>query len=394
MSGKIMSINAGSSSLKFQLFEMPEEKLLVKGLFERIGAGGDVDFTFVINGEKKERNIPISSHKEVVDYLLKFLFTENILHSLAELKGVGHRVSHGGDFKSSVILTDEVEKKVEELCQLAPLHNPVNLVGIRAFREDLPDVTQAVVFDTSFHQTMPEKNYVYPLPYELFEEKGIRKYGFHGTSHQYVAEKAAKAIGEKMENLKIISCHLGSGMSICGIKDGKSFDTSMGFTPLAGLMMSTRSGDIDPSIVTYLQKTQSMTADEVEEMMNKKSGLLGVSGISPDTRDVMEKAREGNPRAKLAIDIFAERVKSTIGAYAAEMGGVDVLIFTAGVGENSPTIREMCCEGLEFMNIRIDPQRNKEPQMFIQKGDQPVYIMVIPTNEELKIAQDTYQLVP
>lgn len=394
MTNKIMSINAGSSSLKFQLFEMPQEKLLAKGLFERIGTKENVDFTYEADNKKIRRSLALSTHKEAVNFLLDHMVSDNSLESLEELKGVGHRVAHGGEaFRQSCLIGIEEEKEIERLSQLAPLHNPVNLVGIRAFREVLPNVLQTGVFDTAFHQTMPAENYIYPIPYELYKEKGIRKYGFHGTSHQYVAEEAANALGEKIEKLKIISCHLGNGASVCAIKYGKSFDTSMGFTPLAGLMMGTRCGDIDPSIVTYLQKTQSWSADEVEKMMNNKSGLLGISGITHDVRDILKRGHEGDERANLAIDKFTSRVKSKIGAYAAEMGGLDVLIFTAGIGENSPEIRQKSCSELEFLGIRLDTKRNQEQQLFIQEDNQPVYVMVIPTNEELKIAQDTYRLV-
>ncbi|MGM0213324.1 acetate/propionate family kinase [Enterococcus sp. AZ109] len=393
MPNKIMSINAGSSSLKFQLFEMPEEKLLVKGLFERLGGNDDAVFGYSTDSAKETTQLSISSHKEAVDFLLKFLIEKKVLKSLEELKGVGHRVAHGGEeFPKSCVIGIQEEQGIDKLCQLAPLHNPVNLVGIRAFKKALPDTPQVAVFDTSFHQTMPEKNYVYPIPYTYYEEDGIRKYGFHGTSHQFVAQEAAKELGEKLTDLKIVSCHLGNGASICAIKNGQSFDTSMGFTPLAGLMMGTRCGDIDPSILTYLMKNKKMDADALEAMMNQQSGFLGVSGTSNDSRDILKRASEGDTQSQLALDIFTNRVKTTIGAYAAEMGGIDVLIFTAGIGENAEKVREMCCSELDFLGIKLDDERNKSGDLFIQQDGKPVYVMVIPTNEELKIAQDTFEL--
>ncbi|MBO1308417.1 acetate kinase [Enterococcus sp. 669A] len=393
MPNKIMSINAGSSSLKFQLFEMPEEKLLVKGLFERLGGNDEAIFGYSTDSAKESTQLSISSHKEAVDFLLKFLIDKNILETLEELKGVGHRVAHGGEeFPKSCVIGIQEEQGIDKLCQLAPLHNPVNLVGIRAFKKALPDTPQVAVFDTSFHQTMPAKNYVYPIPYTYYEEEGIRKYGFHGTSHQFVAQEATKELGEKLTDLKIVSCHLGNGASICAIKNGQSFDTSMGFTPLAGLMMGTRCGDIDPSILTYLMKNKKMDADALEAMMNQQSGFLGVSGASNDSRDILKRASEGDTQSQLALDIFTNRVKTTIGAYAAEMGGIDVLIFTAGIGENAEKVREMCCSELDFLGIKLDAERNKSGDLFIQQDGKPVYVMVIPTNEELKIAQDTFEL--
>ncbi|GCF95243.1 acetate kinase [Enterococcus florum] len=394
MPTKIMSINAGSSSLKFQLFEMPTEKTVAKGLFERLGSQDNAVFSYSFGTAKEKKELNRFSHKEAVDFLLNFLIEKKILSSLEELKGVGHRVAHGGEaFPHSCVIGIQEEAVIDELCQLAPLHNPVNLVGIRSFKEALPGVKQVAVFDTAFHQTMPSKNYIYPIPYDYYTQDGIRKYGFHGTSHQYVGDEAAKALGEQVESLKIISCHLGNGASICAIKNGKSFDTSMGFTPLAGLMMGTRCGDIDPSILTYLQKNKKMTPEDVEAMMNQQSGFLGVSQLSNDSRDILKAASEDNPQARLALDIFTNRVKTTIGAYAAEMGGIDVVIFTAGIGENSAEIRQLCCSDLAFLGIELDENRNQEGQSFIQKDGKSVYVMVIPTNEELKIAQDTFELV-
>ncbi|MDH6365443.1 acetate kinase [Enterococcus sp. PF1-24] len=394
MPSKIMAINAGSSSLKFQLYEMPAETLIIKGLFERIGSHQTVHFTYSYGSQKNQQELAINNHQEVVNFLLDFLISQKIVTNLDELAGVGHRVAHGGeDFSKSTVVDEVVENKIAALCQLAPLHNPVNLAGIQAFKKAMPQVTQVAVFDTAFHQSMPAENYLYPLPYEIYQKQGVRKYGFHGTSHQYVVEQVAVALGENLQQLKIISCHLGNGASVCSVKNGQSYNTSMGFTPLAGLMMGTRCGDIDPSIVTYLQKKLNLSPDEVENMMNQESGLLGVSGLTNDFRDVLKAANEGDQRAQLALNIFTNRVKSTIGAYAAEMGGVDAIVFTAGIGENASLIRSACCEDLSFLGIKIDEKRNQENQRFIQKDGQPVYILVVPTNEELKIVQDTYQLV-
>jgi acetate kinase/propionate kinase len=389
-----MAINAGSSSLKFQVFEAENLALVAKGLFERIGLSQEVVFSFSTSEKKAEKLLPLSHHEEVVTYFLQFLTEQNILHHLTELIGVGHRVAHGGEhFKTAALVGCKEIQKIDELGNLAPLHNPVNLIGIRAFQKALPELKQVAVFDTSFHQTMTAQQFVYPIPYEFYEKDGIRKYGFHGTSHQFIGDEVSKLLGEPLEKLKIISCHLGNGASICAIKAGKSFATSMGFTPLAGLMMGTRCGDIDPSVLTYLQREKGYSYEALDQMMNKKSGFLGISNISNDSRDLIKASEAGNARAKLALDIFTDRVKSTIGAYAALMGGVDVLVFTAGIGENSAWIREKCCENLEFLGIRLDDLRNQENQKLIQQEGEKVQIMVIPTNEELMIAKETIRLI-
>lgn len=394
MASKIMSINAGSSSLKFQVFEMPEETLLVKGLFERIGLEEEMGFSYSLKDAKVKTTIKGKTHEEAIEFLLHFLLERNVLTSLQELAGVGHRVAHGGeDFKKSSLVDRDALQKIKVLGKLAPLHNPVNVVGIEALQKDLPDCPQVAVFDTSFHQTMEAKNYIYPLPYRFYEEDSVRRYGFHGTSHQFVASEAANCLEKPLESLKIISCHLGNGASICGIKDGKSVITSMGFTPLAGLMMGTRCGDIDPSIIPFLQNEKNLSANDMDKLMNAESGFKGITGFSSDTRDIITEAEKGNDRAKPALDMFASRVKQTIGAYAAELDGVDVLIFTAGIGENSSVIREMVCENLTFLGIELDPQMNQKNNRRISTETSKVEVLVVETNEELMIVRDTYHLI-
>ncbi|MDT2423167.1 acetate kinase [Enterococcus avium] len=394
MASKIMSINAGSSSLKFQVFEMPEETLLVKGLFERIGLEEEMGFSYSLKDAKVKTTIKGKTHEEAIEFLLHFLLERNVLTSLQELAGVGHRVAHGGeDFKKSSLVDRDALQKIKVLGKLAPLHNPVNVVGIEALQKDLPDCPQVAVFDTSFHQTMEAKNYIYPLPYRFYEEDSVRRYGFHGTSHQFVASEAANCLEKPLESLKIISCHLRNGASICGIKDGKSVITSMGFTPLAGLMMGTRCGDIDPSIIPFLQNEKNLSANDMDKLMNAESGFKGITGFSSDTRDIITEAEKGNDRAKLALDMFASRVKQTIGAYAAELDGVDVLIFTAGIGENSSVIREMVCENLTFLGIELDPQMNQKNNRRISTETSKVEVLVVETNEELMIVRDTYHLI-
>jgi len=394
MASKIMSINAGSSSLKFQLFEMPEETLLVKGLFERIGLEDEMIFSYSMKDAKVKTSVKGKNHEAAVDFLLQFLLERGVVTSLDELSGVGHRVAHGGeDFKKSSLVNQDALRKIKDLSKLAPLHNPVNVVGIEALQKDLPDCPQVAVFDTSFHQTMEAKNYVYPLSYRFYEEDSVRRYGFHGTSHQFVAAEAADYLKKPLESLKIISCHLGNGASICGIKDGKSVITSMGFTPLAGLMMGTRCGDIDPSIIPFLQNEKNLSASEVDKLMNAESGFKGVTDFSSDTRDIISEAKKGNERAKLALDMFAGRVKQTIGAYAAELNGVDALIFTAGIGENSSVIREMICEDMTFFGIHIDQSKNQQNAKNISSEDSATQVMVIETNEELMIVRDTFDLI-
>jgi acetate kinase len=391
---KIIAINAGSSSLKFQLFEMPSEEVITKGLVERIGLKDSI-FTITVNGEKIKEVTDIPNHEVAVKMLLDKLLAHGIIKSYDEIEGVGHRVVHGGEtFNDSVLITDEVLKQIEELSDLAPLHNPANITGIKAFKQILKDVPAVAVFDTAFHQTMPESSYLYSLPYEYYKEFGIRKYGFHGTSHKYVSERAAEMLGRPIEQLRLISCHLGNGASIAAIEGGKSIDTSMGFTPLAGVTMGTRSGNIDPALIPYIMEKTGKTADEVLDVLNKKSGMLGVSGFSSDLRDIEMEAEKGNDRAELALEVFANRIHKYIGSYAARMCGVDAIIFTAGIGENSDVIRAKVLRGLEFMGVYWDPALNKTrgEEAFISYPHSPVKVMVIPTNEEVMIARDVVRL--
>ncbi|MED4203068.1 acetate kinase [Neobacillus mesonae] len=391
---KIIAINAGSSSLKFQLFEMPGEEVITKGLIERIGLNDSI-FTITVNGEKIKETIDIPDHEVAVKMLLDKLTSLEIIKSLGEIDGIGHRVVHGGEeFNDSVVITEEVLAKIEELSELAPLHNPANVTGIKAFKRVLPNVPAVAVFDTAFHQTMPQSSYLYSLPYEYYKKYGIRKYGFHGTSHKYVSIRAAEMLGRPLEQLRLISCHLGNGASIAAIQGGKSIDTSMGFTPLAGVTMGTRSGNIDPALIPFIMEKTGKTADEVLEVLNKKSGMLAVSGFSSDLRDIEIQASQGNKRAKLALDVFSNRIHKYIGSYASRMYGVDAIIFTAGIGENSDVIRENVLKGLEFMGVYWDPALNKVrgEEAFINYPHSPVKVLVIPTNEEVMIARDVVRL--
>ncbi len=389
-----MAINAGSSSLKFQLFEMPSETVLTKGLVERIGLDNAV-FTISVSGEKQTDITEIPDHAVAVKILVEKLLSQNIIQSYDEITGVGHRVVHGGEkFADSVLITDETLAEIEALSDLAPLHNPANIVGIKAFQDILPNVPAVAVFDTAFHQTMPEKSFLYSLPYEYYEKYGVRKYGFHGTSHKYVSERAAELLGRPIEQLRLISCHLGNGASIAAIEGGKSIDTSMGFTPLAGVAMGTRSGNIDPALIPFIMEKTGKTADEVLNVLNKESGLLGVSGISSDLRDLIKASAEGNERAETALEVFASRIHKYIGSYAARMSGVDAIIFTAGIGENSDVVRARVLRGLEFMGVYWDPALNsvQGEEAFISYPHSPVKVMVIPTDEEVMIARDVTRL--
>lgn len=390
----ILAINAGSSSLKFQLIEMPQETVVTKGLVERIGLNDGI-FSISVNGEKVTLTQDIPDHGVAVQLLLDQLINQGIIKSFDEIDGVGHRVVHGGEsFSDSVLITPEVLKEIENVSELAPLHNPANVTGIKAFQEILPNVPHVAVFDTAFHQTMPESSYLYSLPYEYYEKYGIRKYGFHGTSHKYVTQKAAEMLGKPLEELRLISCHLGNGASIAAVQGGKSIDTSMGFTPLAGLTMGTRSGDVDPALIPYIMEKTGQSAEEVINVFNKKSGMLGITGFSSDLRDIEEAAKEGNDRAELAIQVFANHIHKYIGSYAARMNGVDAIIFTAGIGENSSTIRERVLTGLEFMGVYWDKDLNEQrgEERFLSYPFSPVKVMVIPTNEEVMIARDTIRL--
>jgi acetate kinase len=390
----VLAINAGSSSLKFQLIKMPEEIVAAKGLVERIGMDNSI-FTVEVDGKKDKKVEDISDHGVAVKMLLESLTTTGVIKSFDEIDSVGHRVVHGGEhFSDSVLITENVIAKIEETSELAPLHNPANLTGINAFMEILPNVPMVAVFDTAFHQTMPKSSYLYSLPKEYYDDYGIRKYGFHGTSHKYVSERAAELMGVPLNNLRLISCHIGNGASITAIKDGESIDTSMGFTPLAGLTMGTRSGNIDPALIPYIMDKTGKTADEVIDVLNKESGMLALSGFSSDLRDIQEQT-DTNPRAELALDVFAGRIHKYVGSYAAKMNGVDAIIFTAGVGENSTTIREKILNGLEFMGVYWDPKLNEAvhgQEQFINYPHSPVKVIVIPTNEEVMIARDTVRL--
>ncbi|MDP4169515.1 MAG: acetate kinase [Bacillota bacterium] len=391
---KVIAINAGSSSLKFQLFEMPSEEVITKGLIERIGLSDSI-FNITVNGKKVQEITDIPDHEVAVKILLDKLTTLGIIQSLDEIEGIGHRVVHGGEaFNDSVIITDEVLAQIDALSELAPLHNPANITGIKAFQRVLPNVPAIAVFDTAFHQTMPESSFLYSLPYEYYEKYGIRKYGFHGTSHKYVSERAAELLGRPLEQLRLISCHLGNGASIAAIEAGKSLDTSMGFTPLAGVTMGTRSGNIDPALIPFIMEKTNLSAEEVLDVLNKKSGMLGVSGFSSDLRDIEVQAKEGNNRAQLALDVFANRIHKYIGSYASRMNGVDAIIFTAGIGENSDVIRENVLRGLEFMGVYWDPALNKVrgEEAFVNYPHSPVKVIIIPTNEEVMIARDVVRL--
>ncbi|MFJ7683664.1 acetate kinase [Peribacillus butanolivorans] len=391
---KIMAINAGSSSLKFQLFEMPSEQVITKGLVERIGLKNST-FTLSVEGKKVSETLHIPNHEVAVGLLLEKLIHHRIIGSFEEIDGVGHRVVHGGEvFSDSVLITEDVIEEIEKLSDLAPLHNPANSTGIKAFRQILSEVPAVAVFDTAFHQTMSAGSFMYSLPFEYYEKYGIRKYGFHGTSHKYVSQRAAEMIGRPIEQLRLISCHLGNGASITAIKGGKSIDTSMGFTPLAGVTMGTRSGNIDPALIPYIMEKTGKTADEVLDVLNKKSGILALSGFSSDLRDIQVEADKGNERAELALEVFADRIHKYIGSYTAKMGGVDGIIFTAGIGENSQTIRGRILEGLEFMGVYWDEDLNRTlgVEAFINAPYSPVKVMVIPTNEEIMIVRDTVKI--
>ena len=387
---KIIAINAGSSSLKFQLFEMPSEDVITKGIFERIGMKDSI-FQISVNGEKIKEITDIPDHSVAVKMLLEKLTGAGIINSLDEIEGIGHRVVHGGElFNDSIQITDKILAQIQELSELAPLHNPANITGILAFQEVLPNVPAVAVFDTAFHQTMPESSFLYSLPYNYYENFGIRKYGFHGTSHKYVTERAAELLGRPVEHLRLISCHLGNGASIAAIEGGKSIDTSMGFTPLAGVTMGTRSGNIDHALIPYIMEKTGKDANEVLDVLNKESGMLGLSGFSSDLRDIELEAEQGNPRAELSLEVFANKIHGYIGSYASRMYGVDAIIFTAGIGENSDAIRSRVLKGLEFMGVYWDPSLNqlRGDERFINYPHSPVKVIIIPTNEEVMIARD------
>ena len=395
---KILVINAGSSSLKYQLLDPETQQVLAKGLCERIGIDGR--FTYKPEGKEpvKDAEVAMPTHSEAIQTVLNALVdpSNGVISSMDEIDAVGHRVVHGGEkFAKSVLITDEVMAAIEECNPLAPLHNPANIIGIKACQTLMPQTPMVAVFDTAFHQTMPALAYTYALPYEFYTEDKVRRYGFHGTSHKYVTARAAAMLGKPIQELKLISCHLGNGSSITAVDGGRSVDTSMGFTPLAGLPMGTRSGDLDAGILEYLMHKHGYDIDKMLNVLNKKSGVEGISGVSSDFRDLETAAAEGNDRAQLALDVFAYSVKKLIGSYAAAMGGVDAVIFTAGVGENDPGTRAKAVAGLEFMGIQIDPEKNnvRGKEVDVAAAGSRARVLVIPTNEELMIAQDTATLV-
>ena len=394
----ILVVNAGSSSLKYQLIDTETENVLAVGLCDSVGTPDTSFHKYEIGDQETKDQVPLPDHQAAIDEVLKVLVSGDNppLGSLDEIDAVGHRIVQGGAyFSESVLIDEDVIEKVEIVKELAPLHNGPGILGIRACQNAMPGKPMVGVFDTAFHQTMPPKAYMYAIPYELYEKYSIRKYGFHGTSHRYVSQRAAEFLGKPIEDLKIVTCHLGNGASVAGVKGGKCIDTSMGLTPLDGLVMGTRSGTIDPAVIPFISQHEGISCDEVLNILNKKSGMLGVSGISNDLRAVEAAMDEGNERAKLAYDMFANSVKKYIGEYWAEMGGMDVIVFTAGVGENSATMRAMIMDGFEDLGIKIDPEENKKrgSDNEISTPDSTVKVLVIPTNEELMIARDTYEIV-
>ena len=387
---KVLSVNAGSSSLKFQMYEMPSEDVLISGLFERIGIDGS--YTIKYQGQKVKKEVALPTHKDAVQLLIEELINYHVVENLDEIKGVGHRVVHGGDkYADSVVITDEVIKTLEELVPLAPLHNPANITVINVFKELVPDACQVAVFDTGFHQTMPEENFLYPVPYEWYQKYGVRKYGFHGTSHKYVSGRCQELLGK--EDAKIIVCHIGNGGSISAVKNGKCIDTSMGLSPNAGIMMGTRAGDIDASMVLYMKNNAQMTVEEIDNALNKKSGLLGISGVSSDSRDIEDGMKQGNERCILAQKMYVRKIVNYIAQYYVLLGGADAICFTAGVGENSKDTRRDIIEELACLGIKIDPARNdvRGEETLISTDDSTCKVYIIPTDEEVMIARDTYQ---
>ena len=394
---KILVLNCGSSSLKYQLINMETEDVLASGKYERIGED-EAFITHKVNGQKIEIKHPAKTHEEAVDFTLKQLINPEykVIDSLDEISAIGHRLVHGGEkINKSVIITDEVVEVLKECIDLAPLHNPAGIIGIEACKKVMPGKPMVGVFDTAFHQTMPKERYIYPIPYEYYKKYGIRKYGFHGTSHMYVSQRLAEIVGKDISELKIVTCHLGQGSSICAVEGGKSVDTSMGLTPLAGIPMVTRSGDLDPSVVTFLMKKEGWTAEEAENMLNKKSGVQGISGLAPDFREIEAASYGDNERAEIAIEKFKYEIASYIAKYAVAMNGVDYIVFTGGVGENQINIRRGICEKLEFMGVKIDVEANnvRGEERLITKPESKIRAYIIPTNEELMIAKETEKLV-
>ncbi|SHJ43160.1 acetate kinase [Hathewaya proteolytica DSM 3090] len=395
---KILVINCGSSSLKYQLIDMETENVLAKGLVERIGVEGSVLTQKTYKGDKYVVETPMNSHQIAIELVLNALTDEvhGVISNMDEIAGVGHRIVSGGaKYTKSALVDEAAMENIEECCKLAPLHNPAHIIGIKACQSLMPKTPMVVVFDTAFHQTMPEKAFMYALPYDTYEQNAVRRYGAHGTSHKFVSTIAAEMMGKDIKDVKMVTCHLGNGASMSAVDGGKCVDTSMGLTPLEGLIMGTRCGDIDPAIIPYLMKARNLTPEQMDTMMNKQSGVLGVSGVSSDFRDVEDAAKEGNHRAQLALDMFHYRVKKYIGAYAAAMNGLDCLVFTAGLGENSIGSREEICKDMEFFGIKLDKEKNnvRGKAVEVSAADSKVKIFVIPTNEELMIARDTLELV-
>jgi acetate kinase len=395
---KILVVNCGSSSLKYQLIDMDGEKLLAKGNFERIGEQ-EAFVTHKVNGEKYVIKSPVMNHEEAIKIVLEQLVHKDygVIKDLSEISAVGHRLVHGGEiFSHSVVIDEDVIEKYSSCSSLAPLHNPATISGIRACQKAMPGVPMVGVFDTAFHQTMPKQNYLYPIPYEYYEKYGIRKYGFHGTSHQYVSKRAAELIGKPIEELKIVTCHLGQGASICAIDGGKSIDTSMGLSPLGGIAMVTRSGDLDPSVVTEIMERENLSAKEVNTILNKKSGLFGMTGLNPDFREIeLASYEDDQPKAQVAIELFTQTIAQFVAKYAVSLKGIDAIVFTGGIGENQINIRKKICEDLEWMGVKLDLEKNKarSEEVKISTEDAKVLTYVIPTDEEMVIARDTKTLV-
>ena len=394
---KILVLNCGSSSLKYQLINMETEEVLASGKYERIGEE-EAFITHKALGKKVEIKKPAYDHKEAIEFTLAQLTNPEykVIDSLDEIEAIGHRVVHGGEiFKDSAVINDKVIEDIKKCGEFAPLHNPAAALGMEACKKVMPEKPMVAVFDTTFHQTMPKENYIYPIPYEYYKKYGVRKYGAHGTSHMYVSQRLAEIEGKDVTKLKIVSCHLGQGSSICAVKHGKSFDTSMGLTPLGGIPMVTRSGDLDPSVLTYIMKKENISAGEMEDILNKKSGVMGISGLAPDFRVIEQASNEGNERAKIAIESFEYSIASYVAKYAAAMNGVDYIIFTGGIGENQINIRKGICEKLEFMGVEIDVDENnmRGEEKIISKPTSKVTVYVVPTNEELMIAKETQRLV-
>jgi acetate kinase len=395
---KVLVINCGSSSLKYQLINMENEHVLAMGICERIGIEGSFLKHQPGDAAKITIETPMPTHMEAIQSVINALIDPNhgVIKNMNEINAVGHRVVHAGEkYATSVVLSKEVIDALTECIELAPLHNPPNIIGIEACEKIMPGVPMVGVFDTAFHQTMPKQAYIYALPYELYEKYKIRRYGFHGTSHKYVSEKTAEFLGKPLSELKLITCHLGNGASVAAVNHGESVDTSMGFTPLEGLVMGTRAGDMDPAIVTFLQDKEKLTSDEVNSLLNKKSGVLGISKLSSDFRDIEDAAKNGNENAKLALDVYNYRVKKYIGSYMAAMNGADAIIFTAGLGENSDLVREAICKDMDFLGIKIDTEKNKVRGKLtdISAEGSKVKVLIVPTNEELMIARDTKKLI-